>query len=178
MQSYSNCSEVVNGVVVPNSFNGFPFTCRPADAARPAAVRHQPGHRLLRRRPLQSLRPGPANRRKLRRIPIVFARRSGILNAGRARKFLIFEAVLPNPTPSAGLAGCYPVAKFWADLSAVAAPEERTSRLQQFFFDGIPGFAPAIHRDHYGSVGGQIRVNSFLQFPDWSLREFKLKTAL
>ncbi len=43
-----------------------------------------------------------------------------------------------------------------------------------------------MHASHYGDLppggdgrtnGGQIRVNSFLQFPDWSLREFKLRTV-
>ncbi len=177
MQSYAVCSEVIDGVVVPNSFNGFPFTCRPADAADqqpfdPSQATDYFAVGLFNRFDL-----APASGENCGEYRIVFARRSGLLNAGRSRKFLIFEAVLPNPTPAEGLAGCLPVARFWADLSAVASTEERTARLQQFFFDGIPGFAPAIHPDHYGALGGQIRVNSFLQFPDWSLREFKVETV-
>jgi len=71
---------------------------------------------------------------------------------------LIFEGVLPNPNLSAGLAGCRPVAQFWADLSNVDSISERRARLENFFFNGIPGFPPLVHPDHYGSAsGGSIR---------------------
>jgi hypothetical protein len=177
MQSYAACSEVVNGVVVPNSFNGFPFTCRPADAADQQPFDTSEATDYFAVGLFNRFDVAKASGEDCGEYRMVFARRSGLLNAGRSRKFLIFEAVLPNPTPAQGLAGCLPVANFWADLSGVASTDERALRLKQFFFDGIPGFAPAIHRDHYGALGGQIRVNSFLQFPDWSLREFKLQTV-
>ena len=71
---------------------------------------------------------------------------------------VIFEAALPNPDPSGDLAGCRPVAQFWADLSSVASMEERRARLERFFFDGIDGFAPAIHPDHYHVAPAGIRT--------------------
>lgn len=62
---------------------------------------------------------------------------------------VIFEAELPNPRPERGLEGCRPVAQFWADLSRIESPQGRRERLERFFFDGIEGFAPAIHADHF-----------------------------
>src|SRR6266566_8393475 len=47
---------------------------------------------------------------------IIFARKS---NSAFRRLHFIFEAVLPNPTPSEGIEGCRAVAQFWADLSNV-----------------------------------------------------------
>jgi hypothetical protein len=71
----------------------------------------------------------------------------------------IFEAVLPNPDPAKGVAGCRPVAQFWAGLSQLGSIAERRALLEQFFFTGIPGFAPVFHPDHYGrSSGGGIRT--------------------
>lgn len=70
----------------------------------------------------------------------------------------IFEAVLPNPAPENGVAGCRPVAQFWADLSAVDSIAERRARLEEFFFTGLPGFAPVVRPEHYGKTnGGGIR---------------------
>lgn len=105
---------------------------------------------------------------------IVFARNSGKTN-GRQRNLLIFEAVLPNPTPHLGLEGCLPVAVFWHDLATVNAAS-RANRLHKFYFDGLPGFSPVVHPDNYGAgLGshGQIRTNQFMQ-GNWMLREFKL----
>ncbi len=79
---------------------------------------------------------------------------------------MIFEATLPNPKPSAGLAACLPVAQFWDSLSAPGITAASfASKLQSFYFDGLPGFAPVIQAQNYG-IGapantntGQIRVN-------------------
>ena len=62
---------------------------------------------------------------------------------------VIFEAELPNPRPERGLEGCRPVAQFWADLSKIESLQGRRERLERFFFDGVEGFAPAIHADHF-----------------------------
>lgn len=113
---------------------------------------------------------------------IVYAMRSAHpLAEGFARNYMIFEAVLPNPTPELGLLGCLPVAEFWLDLhglpDAVAAAE-----LETFFFHGLPGFPPVVHVDHYGlsldaeggaCATGQIRTNQFTEAP-WTMREFQL----
>jgi hypothetical protein len=102
---------------------------------------------------------------------IIFARKT---NATFDRLHLIFEAVLPNPKPSEGIAACRAVAQFWADLSKVNSIFERRARLEQFFFTGIPGFEPVFDPDHYSSAsGGGIRTmhntggplrNRFYQF--------------
>ncbi len=102
---------------------------------------------------------------------IVFARKT---SSAFERLHFIFEAVLPNPTPSAGLAGCRAVAQFWAELSRITSIDERRARLDAFFFTGLPGFAPVLHPDHLTAAsGGGIRTmqnargplqNRFYQF--------------
>ncbi|HEX7676705.1 MAG TPA: hypothetical protein VF713_01175 [Thermoanaerobaculia bacterium] len=74
------------------------------------------------------------------------------------RLHIILEPVLRNPNPSAGLAGCRPVAQFWADLTKIDSIDERRAKLEQFYFDGIPGVAPVIDPDHFGITGGGIRT--------------------
>jgi len=104
------------------------------------------------------------------------------MQGGNGRAFLIFEGRLPNPTPSAGLTGCAPVADFWAQLSTDPSATSRAAKLDQFYFTGLPGFAPVVDATHYGlapAVGtaarkGQIRTNMFVQFVQWNLREFQL----
>lgn len=91
---------------------------------------------------------------------IIFAKR---LNGGTPsvpeRFHFIFEAVLPNPNPAAGLAGCRPVAEFWATLSNVDSAAERRAKLETFFFTGLPGFEPVFDPSHYTlESGGGIRT--------------------
>lgn len=117
---------------------------------------------------------------------IVFGKVSG-QGSLTDRNLLIFEAKLPNPYPSAGISACRPVAEFWAHLSEVDDAPVRASALRSFYFDGLPGFAPAIKAAHYfgSEVGsGQIRANQFMLtrpyfdlgalFQPWQLREYKL----
>ncbi|WP_164014381.1 hypothetical protein [Pyxidicoccus trucidator] len=108
---------------------------------------------------------------------IAYARRSGITNASD-RNLVIFEAVLPNPTPSKGLEGCRPVADFWAGLSTDPDPISRASKLRTFYFIGLPGFMPVVHIDNYGNrttgSTGQVRSNQFMQ-TSWLLREFEVR---
>ncbi|WP_437807596.1 hypothetical protein [Sorangium sp. So ce1078] len=118
---------------------------------------------------------------------IVFARRSGA-SSPLVRSFIIFEARLPNPNPSLGRQACRPVVEFWQNQSDPAkSPATRASELKDFYFNGLPGFEPVIHIDHYGNAAGpergQIRTNDFTFFANgqaalnttWSLREFKLR---
>ncbi|WP_234023427.1 hypothetical protein [Sorangium cellulosum] len=112
---------------------------------------------------------------------IVFARRSGITDTG-ARNLFIFEARLPNPTPSQGREGCRDVVEFWHGLSDPALTvQDRATALKTFYFDGLPGFAPVFDIDNYAAGSGQIRVNDFLRIQapqdDWALREFKLSNT-
>lgn len=102
------------------------------------------------------------------------------------RNLMIFEAVLPNPHPAQGLAGCGPVVAYWAALSAEPSIAKRAAALDRFFFDGIPGFPAAFDFDHFtGAVdpetevqlSGQVRANQFMFLEDgqpWQLREYNL----
>jgi hypothetical protein len=111
---------------------------------------------------------------------------------GTGRNLPIFEASIPNPSPSCGLAGCRKIAQFWANLSAVNSFSQRLDALERFYFlglnlaqDGVvtkpvldatnlglPGPGPGVARH------GQIRTNQFMtgqhHLPEWQLREFKL----
>ena len=101
---------------------------------------------------------------------------------GFNRNLIIFEAVLPNPSPSCGLAACEPVQRMWASLSAETDPVVRAEKLENFYFNGLPGFEPVVHFNHYtssrssryGGASGQIRTNQFIT-PFWGLMEFKLQ---
>lgn len=102
-----------------------------------------------------------------------------------ARNLIIFEGVLPNPTPGCR-SGCKPVMQMWKSLSAMSSASDRAAKLEEFFYTGLPGFRPVVHVDHYsakgvtgaygGSGSGQIRTNQFIQTTRWMLKEFK--TAL
>jgi hypothetical protein len=120
----------------------------------------------------------PANGSDCGEYRIAFAKTSATSIGGR--NLLIFEAVLPNPHPELGLPGCGPVAQFWADLTTNASVSSRAGKLHDFYFQGLPGFEPVVHVDHYGAGAagaGQIRSNQFITF-DWLLREFKLKKCV
>jgi len=101
------------------------------------------------------------------------------------RALLIFEGRLPNPTPAAGLAGCTPVADFWASLSADPSAASRAAKLEQLYFTGLSSggvtFAPVVRAQSFGlaadgsaTAPGQIRTNMFVKALEWQLREFKL----
>ena len=103
----------------------------------------------------------------------VFAR------SGGSRNLLIFEAVLPNPSPGCGLEGCRAVARFWQRLSHIDDPGLRAAALRQFYLRGVPsqGIEPVIRAAHFNVGTGQIRTNQFMSGPHlqrWQLREFKL----
>jgi hypothetical protein len=162
------------------NMNGFPFTCRQAeggqalvdpftDAANNPNAYMPVG--LFNRFVL-----APADGANCGEYRIVFARRSGLTNP-RSRLFVIFEAVLANPTPAQGLEGCRPVATFWGNLTADADVSSRATKLHDFYFVGLDGFGPVIHADNLGnrsSNTGQVRINQFMQ-PTWNLREFKVR---
>ena len=77
----------------------------------------------------------------------------------------------------------WPVAAFWGGLSTESDPMARASKLESFYFTGLPGFEPVVSMSHYGNNPkglGQVRTNQFLQGPPtapripWMMREFKL----
>jgi hypothetical protein len=98
------------------------------------------------------------------------------------RALMIFEGVMPNPTPTLKLAGCKPVADFWRNLSLDTDVNSRATKIQNFYFNGtaIPGFPAVVAAKNYGLSdngsafgSGQIRTNFFVNFNEWHLREFK-----
>jgi hypothetical protein len=115
----------------------------------------------------------PANAAYCGEHRIVYGRHQ---NGVAGRFFLIFEAALPNPHPELGIAGCKPVADFWARLSdsvLFPTPASRATALEQFYYQGLPGFEPVVLHAHYGSPFGQIRSNQFVNSPKWQLREWR-----
>ena len=115
---------------------------------------------------------------------IIYAKRPGPVGV-IDRNLFILEMVLPNPKPACGLAGCRPVAEFWANLSTISDPAILAAKIKGFYFNGLPGFQPAIRAHNLGlpSNGkrlGQIRTNQFMLGLDeqiWQLREFQLNLA-
>lgn len=106
---------------------------------------------------------------------IVYGMRPGTFSG---RDLIIFEGVLPNPNPSAGVAGCCQVAQFWAQLSADNDITSRGNKLESFYFNGLSGYQPVVQPTNFGmgSTGkGQIRTNQFMNGTNWNLREFKLQ---
>lgn len=165
-----HCNDVITGG--QSMLNGFPYGCRPSEGAQasdPAAsIAQYSTVGLFNRFDL-----APASGSDCGEYRIVFAKTSGT-----GRNFVIFEAVLPNPTPEFGLDGCRPVTSFWRDLSGQSSATARASALKSFYLQGLSGFLPVVHIDNYGNATsrktGQIRTNQFIQGP-WMLREFSLK---
>ena len=89
--------------------------------------------------------------------------------------FLIFEAQYPNPQPESGVAGCLPIADFWASLDQTDA-DSAMGKLEDFYFNGITEggveLPAVVDFAHYTFGSGQVRSNHFVTFP-WQLREFR-----
>ena len=105
---------------------------------------------------------------------VVYARQGP--GASFPRLTVIFEAALPNPTPALGMEGCRPVAEFWASLSdanAFPTAASRAAALEDFYYVGLPGFAPVVTHAAYGVPLGQIRADLFMTLPKWQLREYR-----
>jgi len=169
--------------------NGFPYLCRPApsegsqSACNPFAANSPCAYipiGLFNRFDLM-----PNNGEYCGEYRVVYGKASGIANTDD-RNLLIFEAALPNPLPLLGIEGCRPIIEAWANLSAIADPNQRADRLEQLYFQGlliaVPPIPAVINVNHFGagsSGRGQIRTNQFVN-PDprrWSLREFKIKRS-
>lgn len=159
-----------------NTVNGFPYACRAGEgnqATNPdAGIAQYRAVGLFNRFDL-----APADGSDCGEYRMVFAK-----VAGGGRAFIIFEAVLPNPSQSLGLEGCRPVTDFWSNLTANNSVTSRAALLHNFYFNGLPGFMPIIHPDNYGAAAGagratgQVRVNEFIT-PVWMLREFKVQVS-
>jgi hypothetical protein len=163
-----------------NTLNSFPYVCRPSEGrqAQPGSPLNLDSYAavgLYNRFDLVPVDGGHCGEYRVVLAKLPFTPGN--------RNFIIFEAALPNPRPELGQEGCRPVADFWAALSTEADPAARASRLESFYFTGLPGFAPVVSSTHYGDNArshGQVRTNQFLQNgPNtppvpWLMREFKL----
>jgi hypothetical protein len=177
-----HCDDTVEGE--QTVLGGYPYSCRPEGVQATLDPFAAPGSNPNEYIPIGlfnrfDLTPGDAS--TCGEYRIVYARRAGITDT-RDRNLVIIEAVLDNPHPQQGLKGCRQIVDFWAELSAIPSVTERATRLERFYFDGIPSVAPVIRIEHLGAGGtgmGQIRTNQFMvtQTPGlpWSLREFKLR---
>lgn len=125
---------------------------------------------------------------------VIFGKKSGQSTSilpNTDRNLIIFEGIMPNPSPSAGAAGCAPVARFWASLSNDPSAISRANKLQQFYFSGTSEacsgtqIEAVLRYDHFAGNGqGQIRTNQFMNGRDyfgqgalaqpWELREYSL----
>ncbi|MCB9558051.1 MAG: hypothetical protein H6707_18195 [Deltaproteobacteria bacterium] len=94
-----------------------------------------------------------------------------IVYANAELYFLIFEAVLPNPTPG-DPEGCRPIASLWGELPS-KDPIDINADLQGLYYSGLGGSSPVVHFNNYGFPLGQIRSNSFVDFQLWELREYR-----
>lgn len=128
---------------------------------------------------------------------IIYAKWSGRTNPNE-RVFLAFESILGNPVNFDTVVGCRSVAEMWAGLAHESDVKVVADRLEEFYFSGIPGFAPVVMPEHfsmdhqasdddgggYGDPGtgpqarrGQVRVSQGMQDP-WEFREFHLRFSL
>ena len=174
-----------SGPFCTNPMFGFPYDCNRREAMQPQNPFTRDEHGFLAIGLFNRIDLADADGRDCGEYRIVFARRSGQDVNRNERLFIIVEAVLEN-TSGRGLAGCYDVAKFWADLDAKTATA-RADALLAFYFDGlvvdgVQKFGAVLQAanlgarscpDDYPTCTGQIRTNHFMQRP-WLLREFRL----
>ena len=146
------------------TFNGFPVDCR---ALTLGAISNYTPIALTNRFDL-------ADDQQCGEYRIAFA---DVRGTGETINFMIFEAQLPNPSPSLGKEGCRPIADFWAGLSEEDNIAARASALQQFYFNGVSGIPAVFDVNHFagGENGsGQIRLNHRnSRLTTWSQFEFR-----
>jgi hypothetical protein len=131
------------------SFNGFPRRC-PVPEGLFANDQPFTAGRFIPIGITNRFDLAPADGSNCGQYRLIFARPSPAFDLFH----IIFEAVLPNPNPEAGLYGCRPVAAFWAGLSTVGSMDERRAQLEMFFFQGLPGFSPVVRAENYSGAGG------------------------
>lgn len=106
------------------------------------------------------------------------------LNPPFGRFLVIFEAKLPNPDVKNKAPGqkvdpkaCVDVAKFWTGLTAINGAGQRNAKLQEFYYQGLPGVTgPVVNATNYGDPLGQVRGNQFVDDP-WMLREWRVQVS-
>ncbi len=162
-------TQVLTGVTrCTGTLNGFPVECRPEEGIQASQAAQF----------ISSYRPiALVNRFDLRNkttlqdcgeYRMIFGRPSG------GRNFIIFEALVPNPTPGVA-SGCLPIQNLWKNLTNENNATTRANTLRSFYFSGIPAsnvLAP-ISPQHFAANTGQIRTNQFLSGSSWNLKEYK-----
>ena len=136
------------------SFNGFPRRC-PTPEGILATTDPFTAHDYIPIGITNRFDLTPADGANCGQYRLIYAK---VVSSPANKLHIIFEGILPNPNPAAGAQGCRPVAQFWADLSGVDSLAERRARLERFFFDGIDGFAPMLHPNHFAPETGRIRT--------------------
>lgn len=151
------------------SFNGFPRRCPTLEgmlAASPFTSTEYFPIALVNR-----FDQAPADGSNCGQFRLIFARRVPFPQ----RLHIIFEPVLLNPNPSAGLAGCRAVAQFWAGLTNISSPDDRRAKLESFYFDGLAGFPPAIDPPNFDAAsGGGIRTSEIDANSSFRMYQFRL----
>lgn len=173
MTSFKRTSATNKGVTMP-------LTPRPEEAAQKPSVLLNPADNFNGMQPIavtNRLDLAPADGKHCGEQRIIYAKGPGTFDN---RMTLIFEAVVPNPTPAKGILGCMPLAKFWWNLQNVTVADMGT-QLKGLFYTGVPGVTsgPIVHFKNYGTPLGQVRVNSFVVSQNrgnpWVLREYGIR---
>jgi hypothetical protein len=188
------CDDVKTAGGLP-AINGFPIQCPRNEGSMAAATTDM----LTPSSPAYFYPIALMNRLDLRdaaattcgEFRIIYGRKDAAPGAPTGRALIIFEAALPNPRPSLGVAGCQPIADLWARLSdpAVTAAAAQAA-LVPFYFQGVTvaypdgvtaTTVPVMQFQNLGAQRGQIRVNGFLNGGNearWQLREFKTQQPI
>ncbi|MET0591231.1 MAG: hypothetical protein ABW133_00930, partial [Polyangiaceae bacterium] len=178
----AHCDDTVDPEL-GSTLNGYPYLCRPAPSE--GAQASCDPFTSPETSPCAYIPIGLFNRFDLApedgancgEYRIVYAKRSGLAST-TDRNLIIFEAVMPNPLPQAGVEGCRTIATTWNNLTDKNQIDKRADDLEKFYFEGSGAVPPVVSIEHYGdnaAGAGQVRTNQFaLTTTGWSLREFKL----
>jgi hypothetical protein len=181
MTAGPHCDDTVDPMMGP-VLNGYPYDCRPAPSEGAGASCDPYGSDMS---DCAYMPIGLFNRFDLAptdgahcgEYRIAYAKRTGA-GSSSDRTFVIFEAILPNPHPEQGLAGCRPIAELWGELSTMSDLEARAAALEAFYFEGSAELPPVVDAAHFGANAqgaGQIRTNQFSNLAPWTLREYKIR---
>ncbi|MAZ66351.1 MAG: hypothetical protein CMF25_04515 [Kangiellaceae bacterium] len=189
IELWNTQNPIANGGTCETSVDGMPHFCRPAPSDGVLAIGANgftPDDYIANYRPIALI-----NRFDLQSADlsdcgehrIIYGLHSSAVSLS-GRNFIIFEPKIPNPTPG-NAEGCRDLIMHWDLLSAEDDAAVRQQQLEQLYYNGLPGFRPAIHFDHFSNQGvpassakgGQIRSNQFLS-GSWVLKEFKTDQVL
>jgi hypothetical protein len=179
-----HCDDQTDGSGHP-TLNGYAYDCRPGpsegEQAKCASF-DDPACAYLPIGLFNRFDLAPENGAHCGEHRIIYAKQTG-QTVRTDRNLVIFEGVLPNPFPRAGLQGCRRLIEAWAELSSIDRIDVRAERLERLFFHGSWPFPPVVRTASYGDNDqgyGQIRTNQFMISAApfvWTLREFKLSSA-